>query len=291
MFLRTELVLVLVILLSNNVKFGIYISNHGITSNPQDYIELAKSGEECGWDGFFLWDHVFLPWAPDQAVLDPWILLSAIATQTNKIILGTTVTPLARRRPMIIAREAITINRLSGGRFILGVGLGGTTELKALGEEENPKIRGDMLDESLEILKGLWSGKSFTFDGKHFKIKEPVKFKPEGNIKIWVGGTWPNKKPFRRAAKYDGIFPLKAGSDPSLYPQDYQEILSYIRKYRKSLDSFDVVKSILTVGNKEEDAYIHHFMDIGANWLLEAFWSERCSLKEIQKIIERGPPE
>ncbi|MHA2275869.1 MAG: LLM class flavin-dependent oxidoreductase, partial [Candidatus Kariarchaeaceae archaeon] len=130
---------------------GIYIANHGITSNPQDYIKLAKSGEEYGWDGFFLWDHVFLPWTPDHDVLDPWIILSAIATQTNSISIGITVTPLARRRPMIIAREAITIDRLSSGRFILGVGLGGTAELKALGEEEGPKIRGDMLDESLII--------------------------------------------------------------------------------------------------------------------------------------------
>jgi alkanesulfonate monooxygenase SsuD/methylene tetrahydromethanopterin reductase-like flavin-dependent oxidoreductase (luciferase family) len=291
MFLKIKLASFSVVFLSKRAKSGIYIANHGITSNPHDYIKLAKSGEEYGWDGFFLWDHVFLPWAKDQDVLDPWIILSAIATQTNNIAIGTTVTPLARRRPMIIAREAITIDILSSGRFILGVGLGGTAELKALGEEEDPKIRGEMLDESLEILKGLWSGKPFTFDGKHFKIKEPVKFKPEGNIKIWVGGEWPNKKPFRRAAKHDGIFPLKAGSDPSLYPQEYQEILRYIRKYRKSLDSFDVVKSIITVGDKEEDAYIHDFINIGVNWLLEAFWSERCSLKEIQKIIERGPPE
>ncbi len=277
--------------LSKKVKFGIYIANHGITGNPQDYVKLGERGEECGWDGFFLWDHVFLPWAPDHDVLDPWVILSAIAAQTNSISIGTTVTPLARRRPMIVAREAITIDRLSGGRFILGVGLGGTAELKALGEEEDPKTRGDMLDESLIILKGLWSGKSFTFDGKHFKIEEPVRFRPEGNIRIWVGGEWPNKKPFRRAAKYDGIFALKAGSDPSLYPQDYRDILGYIGKYRKSLDSFDVVKSILTVGSKEEDAYIHDFMDIGVNWLLEAFWPERCSLREVQKRIERGPPE
>ena len=281
----------LVILLSNKVKFGIYIANHGITSNPQDYIKLAKSGEECGWDGFFLWDHVFLPWAPDQDVLDPWIILSAIATQTNKITIGTTVTPLARRRPMIIAREAITLDRLSNGRFILGVGLGGTRELKALGEEEDPKIRGEMLDESLEILKGLSSGKPFIYDGKHFKIKEPVQFQPAGNIKIWVGGNWPNKKPFRRAAKYDGIFPLKVGSDPSIYPQDYQEIRNYIAKYRKSMESFDLVKSIFTIGDKEHDAYIHEFDDIGVNWLLEAFWPGRCSLKEIQKRIKQGPPE
>jgi alkanesulfonate monooxygenase SsuD/methylene tetrahydromethanopterin reductase-like flavin-dependent oxidoreductase (luciferase family) len=277
--------------MSSKVKFGIYIANHGLTSNPQDYIELAKRGEECGWEGFFLWDHVFLPWAPDQDVLDSWSILSGIATQTNTLTLGTTVTPLARRRPMVIARQAITIDRLSNGKFILGVGLGGTAELKALGDEEDPKIRGEMLDESLEILKGLWSGKPFTYDGKHYKIKEPVTFKPEGKIKIWVGGNWPNKKPFRRAAKYDGIFPLKVGSDPSIYPQDYREIVSYIGKYRKSMDSFDLVKSIYTIGDKEHDSYIHDFNDIGVNWLLEAFWPRRCSLKEIKKRIEQGPPE
>ena len=277
--------------MSKEVKFGIYIANHGFTSNPQDYIELAKSAEECGWEGFFIWDHVFLPWAPDQDVLDPWSILSAIATQTKKLTLGTTVTPLARRRPMVIAKQAITINKLSNRGFILGVGLGGTEELKALGDEENPKIRGEMLDESLEILRGLWSGLPFTYEGKHFKIKEPVTFKPAGNIRIWTGGNWPNKKPFRRAAKYDGIFPLKVGPDPSIYPQDYREIMSYIGKYRKSLESFDLVKSIYTIGDKEHDVYIHEFIDMGINWLLEAFWPERCSLEEIQKRIELGPPE
>ncbi len=277
--------------MSNKTKFGIYIANHGITSNPQDYIKLAKSAEECGWEGFFIWDHVFLPWSPDEHVLDSWSILAAIATQTNKLTLGTTVTPLARRRPMVVARQAITIEKLSGGRFILGVGLGGTEEFKALGEEEDPKIRGEMLDESLEILKGLWSGKPFTFDGKHYKIKEPVKFKPAGKIKIWVGGNWPNKKPFRRAAKYDGVFPLKAGSDPSIYPQDLQEIMSYIRKYRKSTESFEFVKSIYTIKDKEHDVYIHDFIDVGVAWLLEAFWPGRCSLKEIQERIEQGPPE
>jgi alkanesulfonate monooxygenase SsuD/methylene tetrahydromethanopterin reductase-like flavin-dependent oxidoreductase (luciferase family) len=281
----------LAILLSNKVQFGIYIANHGITSNPQDYIKLAKSAEECGWEGFFLWDHVFLPWSPDQAVFNPWVVLSAIATQTNRLTIGTTVTPLARRRPMVLAREAMTIERLSSGRFILGVGLGGTAEFKALGEEEDPKIRGELLDESLAILRGLWSGKSFTFAGKHFTIREPVTFKPAGKIKIWCGGNWPNKPPFRRAAKYDGIFPLKVGHDPSIYPQDYRDIMRYIGKYRKSLDSFNFVKSIVTVGDREEDAYIHEFMDRSDNWLLEAFWQGRCSLKEIQKRIEQGPPE
>ncbi|MFX1475263.1 MAG: LLM class flavin-dependent oxidoreductase, partial [Promethearchaeota archaeon] len=164
----------------------------------------------------------------------------------------------------------------------------GTAELKALGDEADPKTRGAMLDESLTILKGLWSGNPFTFDGKHYQIPEPLTFKPEGKIKIWVGGNWHNKRPFRRAAEYDGIFPLKAGG---VEPQDYREIMSYIRKYRKSLDAFDWVKSIVTVADKEEDAYIHEFIDMGLDWLLEAFWPERSSLKEIQKRIEQGPPE
>ena len=277
--------------LSNKTKFGVYIANHGLTSNPQDYVRLAKSAEECGWEGFFLWDHVFLPWAPEQDILDPWSILSAIATQTDKLTLGTTVTPLARRRPMVVARQAMTINKLSNGKFILGVGLGDTEELRALGDEENPKIRGEMLDESLEILKGLWSGETFSYDGKHFKIKEPVTFKPKSNIKIWVGGNWPNKKPFRRAAKYDGIFPLKVGDDPSIYIEDYREIKSYIAKYRESMESFDLVKSMYTIKDKEHDVYIHDFIDFGVSWLLEAFWPQRCSLKEIKERIEKGPPE
>jgi alkanesulfonate monooxygenase SsuD/methylene tetrahydromethanopterin reductase-like flavin-dependent oxidoreductase (luciferase family) len=277
--------------LTNKTKFGIYIANHGLTSNPQDYVRLAKSAEECGWEGFFMWDHVYLPWSPEQDVLDPWSILSAIATQMDKLTIGTTVTPLARRRPMVVARQAVTLDKLSNGKFVLGVGLGGTEELKVLGDEEDPKIRGEMLDESLEILKGLWSGEPFTYAGKHFKIKEPITFKPTGNIKIWVGGNWPNKKPFRRAAKYDGIFPLKAGHDPSIYLEDYQEIKSYIGKYRKSMESFDLVKSIYTIKDKEHDVYIHDFINFGVSWLLEAFWPGRCSLKEIQERIEKGPPE
>ena len=116
-----------------------------MTSNRSNFVSIRgiddNNARVYGWDGFFLWDHVFLPWSPDQPVMDPWIVLSAIATQTNDIIIGTTVTPLARRRPMVIARETSTLDRLSNGRFILGVGLGGTAELKALGEQKDEKVR------------------------------------------------------------------------------------------------------------------------------------------------------
>ncbi|MCY3410179.1 MAG: LLM class flavin-dependent oxidoreductase [Candidatus Heimdallarchaeota archaeon] len=231
-------------MMASTPKFGIYIANHSISSDPNDYVDLAKLSEECGWEGFFIWDHVYTPWSADDPVLDPWVILSAIATQTENLMIGITVTPLARRRPTVLARQAASLSKLSNGRFILGVGLGGSEEFDSLGEESDPFIRAEMLDESLEILQGLWSGKPFIYEGRHYHIKEAIQFKPEAKIKIWVGGFWPHKKPFRRVAKFDGIFPLKAGSDPSIYPQDIREIIEYIRKYRISTDSFDVVKSM-----------------------------------------------
>lgn len=140
-------------------KFGIYIANYGITNDPQDYIDLAILSENNGWDGFFLWDHVFLSSNKTQPFLDPWIILSAVAVKTKRIKLGTTVTPLARRRPWIIAKEVSTLDRLSKGRIILGVGLGIDLDFSNFGENTDLLIRSEKLDESLHILKGLWANK------------------------------------------------------------------------------------------------------------------------------------
>jgi len=274
-------------------KFGIYIANYGIFNDPQDYIDLAILGENNGWDGFFLWDHVFLSSNKTIPFLDPWIILSAVAVKTKRIKLGTTVTPLARRRPWIIAKEVATLDRLSKGRMILGVGLGIDIDFSVFGENTNRIIRSEKLDESLHILKGLWANKPFTFKGKHFNIKE-VEFFPkpfQDKIPIWVGGTWPIKKPFQRAAQYDGVFPLKAGEEESLSPNDYREIIKYIKQYRSSLDSYDIIKSIYTTGIKEEDEWINDYLNIGITWFVEAIWPGRdSSLDNIKKIISRGPP-
>ncbi|MFX1413364.1 MAG: LLM class flavin-dependent oxidoreductase, partial [Promethearchaeota archaeon] len=153
-------------------------------------------------------------------------------------------------------------------------------------------IRSEKLDESLHILKGLWANKPFRFKGKHFNIKE-VEFFPkpfQNTIPIWVGGTWPIKKPFQRAAQYDGVFPLKSGED-SLSPIDYREIIKYINKYRSSSDSYDIIKSIYSTGIKEEDEWINDYLNVGISWFVEAIWPGRdSSLDNIKKIISRGPP-
>ncbi|MHA1885258.1 MAG: LLM class flavin-dependent oxidoreductase, partial [Promethearchaeota archaeon] len=236
---------------------------------------------------------VFLSSNKTIPFLDPWIILSAVAVKTKRIKLGTTVTPLARRRPWIIAKEVSTLDHLSKGRMILGVGLGIDSDFSVFGENTDRLIRSEKLDESLHILKGLWANKPFKFKGKFFNIKE-VEFFPkpfQDKIPIWVGGTWPIKKPFRRAAQYDGVFPLKAGEEESLSPNDYREIIKYIKQYRSTVDSYDIIKPIYTTGIKKEDEWINDYLNIGITWFVEAIWPGRdSSLDNIKKIISRGPP-
>ncbi|MHA2289461.1 MAG: LLM class flavin-dependent oxidoreductase, partial [Promethearchaeota archaeon] len=251
--------------------------------------------ENNGWDGFFLWDHVFLSSNKALPVLDPWIILSAIAVKTKRIKLGTTVTPLPRRRPWIVAKEVTTLDHLSKGRMILGIGLGNNSEFSDFGENTDLLIRSEKLDESLHILKGLWANKSFTFKGKHFNIKE-VEFFPkpfQEKIPIWVGGNWPYKKPFQRAAQYDGVFPLKAGSEDSLSPDDYREIIKYIKQYKSSFDSYDIIKPYISTGLKKEDdwSFNNNFLNIGITWFVDLIYPGRDSLDNIKEIISRGPPQ
>ncbi|MHA2296690.1 MAG: LLM class flavin-dependent oxidoreductase [Candidatus Hodarchaeales archaeon] len=239
----------LVILLNNKVKFGIYIANHGITSNPQDYIELATITEKNNWDGFFIWDHIHHGKKNPDPFLDPWVILAGIAVKTEKLRIGTTVTALARRRPWKVARETVSIDRLSNGRLILGVGLGSDVDFSSFGEKGNKQSRGKKLDEALDVITGLWTGKPFSYQGEHFQLDE-VKFIPKPvqiNIPIWVGGNWSNKKPFRRAAKYDGVFPLRDG-ELSLENdlEALKECIRYIKRHRTSPEPFDVVQTVMT---------------------------------------------
>ncbi|MHA1221071.1 MAG: LLM class flavin-dependent oxidoreductase, partial [Candidatus Heimdallarchaeota archaeon] len=232
--------------MSSKINYGIYIANFGKEWTVDNFVELAKEAEKTGWDGFFIWDHLYPGDMPEANVIDPFTVLAAIASQTKKIRIGTTVTPLSRRQPWQVARETATLDHLSNGRFILGVGLGGDSvnEFAAFGMESNDKLRGEMLDESLDILQGLWSGEKFSYTGKHYQIKE-TQFLPapvqKPTIPIWVGGNWPNKPPFRRAARYQGVFPLLANSSDGLQVKDYQAILTYIKKYQPQQNkSFDV---------------------------------------------------
>jgi alkanesulfonate monooxygenase SsuD/methylene tetrahydromethanopterin reductase-like flavin-dependent oxidoreductase (luciferase family) len=211
------------------MKYGIYSPNFGKTfGNPKLVTKLAIEAEKSGWDGFFLWDHIFNTEEGFPDTLDPFIALTSVAENTEKIQIGTTVTPLTRRRPWKLARETVTLDILSEGRLILGIGLGGPSELSLMNEETNLRIMAEMADEHLEILNGLWSGEDFSYAGKYYII-DKVKFRPrpvqKPSIKMWGAGTWPKKGPFRRAAKLDGVIPLSVDYRNPLTPDDYMIIV------------------------------------------------------------------
>jgi hypothetical protein len=208
------------------VRYAVSIPNFGAGLDAERVARLAAGAETAGWDGFFLWDHVFA-WGPDVDLVDPWIALTVAATVTNRIRLGTMVTPLPRRRPLTVARQSVAIDRLSAGRFVLGVGTGAMPyEWDYCGEQTDPRIRGDMLDEALDLLTAVWTGEAVRHEGRHYRLAgtpgtpeagwkgqchpPPVQ---QPRIPIWVGGTWvperPGGRPMRRAARWDAAVPMR----------------------------------------------------------------------------------
>src|SRR5829696_3042689 len=184
------------------MRFALNLPNFGPYGDIGAMADLGRLAEDRGWDGFFVWDHV--TWLRDdpQPVADPWILLTAVALATTHLRVGTMVTPVARRRPAKLAREAASLDRLSGGRLTLGVGLGSPLddEFVAVGEPGDPKLLAVRLDEGLDVLAAAWSGEPVDFHGTTTHV-DGVTFLPRPvqrpRIPLWVGGTWPRRAPLR----------------------------------------------------------------------------------------------
>jgi alkanesulfonate monooxygenase SsuD/methylene tetrahydromethanopterin reductase-like flavin-dependent oxidoreductase (luciferase family) len=196
------------------VQYGLSLPTGGECGDPRFLVDLAERAEAAGWDGLFLEDYVCYGGDRSTPTCNVWAVLAAMAVRTQRMRLGTEVTPLTRRRPWNVAREAATVDQLSGGRMVLGVGLGDTGEAinadpsyLAFGEQADARTRGEMLDEGLEIIAGLWTGLPFSFHGTHFQVDD-VTFLPrpvqEPRIPIWIGGGYPNPRPTRRALRWDG---------------------------------------------------------------------------------------
>jgi alkanesulfonate monooxygenase SsuD/methylene tetrahydromethanopterin reductase-like flavin-dependent oxidoreductase (luciferase family) len=171
--------------------------------------ELAQAAENAGWDGFFIWEPV---WG-----VDAWVSLAAAAMLTERIRLGTMLSPVSRMRPWKLASETATLDNLSNGRVILSVGLGAVdTGFAEFGEVTDRKTRAELLDEGLDILTGLWKGQPFSYSGKHYQVK-PTAFMPppppvqEPRIPIWVVGAWNYPKSMQRVLRYDGLLPYIPG--------------------------------------------------------------------------------
>lgn len=268
------------------MKRGLYLANFGPFGDARALAELAALAERSGWDGFFIWDHIARRGAP--AVVDPWIALAAIAVATQHIRIGALVTPLARRRPWKVARETVSLDRLSNGRLVFGAGLGSEggaeVEWAGLGEETDLVRRGAMLDEALEVLTGLWGGRRFDFSGTHYRVRG-AEFRPEPvqqpRIPIWIAAYWPAKRPLARAARFDGLFGLFRDGPPHDAAQ-LAEAVAFVRARRASAAPFEVVHLI------ERGADPAPYARAGATWLLERL-AHDAPLERARERIAAGP--
>lgn len=258
--------------------------------------DLARETEDAGWDGCFIWDHIYV--GKSVPVAAPWITLAAMALMTKRIRIGPVVTPLFRRNPWEVAREAATLDNLSEERLILGVGLGSDTfgEVSMFDGPADARLRAEIMDESLAIITGLWSGATFDFKGKHFRVKEAC-FIPRPSqsprIPIWVAGTWPKKPPFRRAARYEGAVAVGGDLQISLSPLQVGELIAYVRRWRDDLSNFDIVQFGETPAlSKAQDlAIVAPYACAGATWWLESMFPLRVEIGHALARIRRGPPE
>jgi alkanesulfonate monooxygenase SsuD/methylene tetrahydromethanopterin reductase-like flavin-dependent oxidoreductase (luciferase family) len=275
--------------------FGIDLPVSGEYADVRSLAALAREAEDAGWDGFFVYDQIASE-SPERLV-DPWIALTAIALGTQRIRFGPLVTPLARRRPWKVAREAATLDHLSGGRLILGVGLGADqAEFDDLGEQPDLKLRGAMLDEGLDVLAGLWRGAPFSYSGQHYQLREALFLPPPlqtPRIPIWVGGIWPNRAPFRRAARWDGVFPhYRGAAGMQMMPRDaLREVLAFVGQLRADDRPFDVVlRNRAPSRDLEQDAETAAaYARAGLTWWLEGV-EGRPTLHEVRLRIRQGPP-
>src|SRR5215470_14785127 len=267
------------------MQYGFTIPGPG--GHPRLMAELAHEAEETGWDGVFFPDCICIDpkLEPNLYGDDPWVVLAAMAMRTERVRLGTMVTPVSRRRPWKLARETATLDTLSNGRVTLAVGLGALDDLGfgAVGEATDRKKRAELLDEGLAILTGLWSGQPFHFEGQHYHLGE-VAFQPtpvqQPRIPIWVVGAWPRTKSMERVLRYDGLLPNKInpdGSQGEVTPDDIRAMLAYMAEHRNATTPFDMVYEGETPGDDPIRAAesVGPYVEAGITWWLESMWSPR----------------
>jgi len=265
---------------SGLVRYGICLANLGTYADPRLAVRLAQTAERSGWDAVFIWDHLAFVWGPPSA--DPYTALAAIAASTERVRLGTAVTPVARRRLQVLANQVATLDVLSNGRVVFGAGLGGSpSEFGKFGEPTDAKVRAAKLDEGLELLRRLWSGEEVTHRGEHYTV-DGVRLSPtprQSTLPIWVGGNRPAS--LRRASRWDGW--IADSSDPTgmtLTPGDVRRSVETIGRS----DGFEV--AVLGERARADPAAYER---AGATWWLENLHDERGSFDHVLEIVSAGP--
>ena len=265
--------------------------------------EMAAEAEAAGWDGVFIPDCIYIDVESESGPMpafDPWVVLAAMAMRTERVRLGTMLTPVSRRRPWKLAREVATLDQLSNGRMVLPVGLGALDDagFAKVGEATDRKVRAQMLDEGLAILAGLWSGHPFSYEGQYFHMQEMTFLPPpvqSPRVPIWVVGAWPRKKSMRRVLRWDGLLPNKLNDDGSfaeITPADIGEMKRFIDDQRSEATPFDIIWEGRTPGEDRERAaaLVRPWAEAGATWWMEAMWEAPNGPDDVRRRVRQGPP-
>ena len=247
------------------VRYGLTVINFSDLGRPAMVQEIARRAEAAGWDGLFTWDHVVVSWTGEPAY-DPWVLLAGAAGVTERIRLGTNVTPVPRRRPHVLANQVATLDELSGGRAVLGVGIGGDVgELELLGEETDARRRAASLEAALPVIRERWQGP------------------------IWVGGDSAPAR--RRAARFDGwtttLLTDERGTR-GVSPELFADRLRLVLDARRDSGPFDVV--VEGYSTPEDGAMVAEYADAGATWWLDSINEYRAPVADLLARIDAGPP-
>ncbi|MFN2537633.1 MAG: LLM class flavin-dependent oxidoreductase, partial [Mycobacteriales bacterium] len=261
------------------MKHALFLPIFDELAEPRVVAELAADAEQAGWDGVFVWDHIDYR-APVTGIADPWVTLAAMAMTTTGITIGPMITPLPRRRPLKLAREVVSLDRLSRGRVVLGVGIGGDNsgELTHTGEETDDRVRGAMLDEGLELLGQAWTGQPLTHRGEHY-VADGLFVRPtpvQARLPIWVGVRYGRRKPLQRAARYDGIFPIE---------------IDHPDKLAETLDAVDrpVDRAFDVAVGAEDDTDPRPYEKAGATWWMRGFSPFDVTETRVRTVLAAGP--
>jgi probable F420-dependent oxidoreductase len=264
------------------VRYGLCLSNFGTFGDPRNVVRVAEEAEAAGWEALLIWDHLSFVWGPPAA--DPWVALAAVAARTDKLVLGTKLTPLPRRRPHVLAHQVATLDVLSNGRAVFAAGIGGVErEFTAFGEPADARLRAQMLDEGLDVLRALWSGETVEHHGEHYTV-DGVQLQPrpvQKRLPIWIGGNSPPA--LRRAARFDGW--AADSESPEGMRLSPEEVAAKVASMGRSGDGFDVV-----VNGQQHWADPADYAAAGATWWLENLHDMRGPLDELLAVVRAGPP-
>lgn len=254
-----------------------------------DIGDLAEAAERAGWDGLFVWEPV---WG-----VDAWISLALAAVRTSKIRLGTMLTPPSRRRPWELASQVATVDRLSGGRVTLSVGLGAVDSgFETFGEVCDKRTRAELMDECLDIVCGLWNGQPFEYSGTHYSVRSSD-FPSIGHVEqsprvpIWCVGALGRRKSMIRALSWDGVIPqvIDAEVDGGARQADLHEIA----ELRATIGSGPNPHADIVVEGQETQHSPAAYADAGATWWIESMWGAMAEHSPVTAAYDRlreGPP-